>query len=243
MRRRSPLLPRPARLRSSSATCCSDISCFYHGLQFIFAFPAVGALLSQRILFLIFGFFFVMLVFSNLIIGYSTLFKNRETNWFLTLPIRHADIYRWKFLECVVVSSWALMFLSAPMMAAFGQVNTARPAFYFEIALIYLPFVAIPAVLGSMLVMLIVAVLVQTMGKKGGRHRRGRCRCWHGRLRAPGQRRRRSGLLGGPHLQPTPAPHPLQPQPLPAQRVDGARGVLLERRAGRARAGSFFACC
>ena len=62
---------------------------FHFGLQYVTAFPAVGALLTQRILFLIFGFFFVMLVFSNLIIGYSTLFKNRETNWFLTLPIRH----------------------------------------------------------------------------------------------------------------------------------------------------------
>ena len=139
---------------------------FHHGLQFGTEFPAVGALLTQRILFLIFGFFFAMLVFSNLIIGYSTLFKNRETNWFLTLPTRHADIYRWKFLECVVVSSWALMFLSAPMMAAIGQVNAASPLFYLEIALAYLPFVAIPAVLGSVLVLALVAVLSKPWAKR-----------------------------------------------------------------------------
>ncbi len=139
---------------------------FHRGLQFIFTFPAVGALLSQRILYLIFGFFFVMLIFSNFIIGYSTLFKNRETNWFLTLPIRHVDIYRWKFLECVVVSSWALIFLSAPMMAAFGQVTSADPLFYFQIALTYLPFVAIPAVIGSSLVLLIVAILSKPWVKK-----------------------------------------------------------------------------
>ncbi len=139
---------------------------FHRGLDFIYAFPAVGALLSQRILFLIFGFFFVMLVFSNLIIGYSTLFKNRETNWFLTLPVPHADIYRWKFLESLVVSSWALMFLSAPMMAAFGRVNAVRPVFYLEVSLVYLPFVALPAVLGSMLVLLIVALLSKSWAKK-----------------------------------------------------------------------------
>ena len=139
---------------------------FYRGLRFVSAFPAVGALLSQRILFLVFGFFFVMLVFSNLVIGYSTLFKNRETNWFLTLPIRHPDIYRWKFLECVAVSSWALIFLSAPMMAAVGQVNMASPAFYFQVALTYLPFVAIPAVIGSALVLGLVALLSKPWAKK-----------------------------------------------------------------------------
>ena len=139
---------------------------FHHGLQFVTDFPAVGALLTQRILFLIFAFFFAMLVFSNLIIGYSTLFKNRETNWFLTLPIRHPDIYRWKFLEGVAVSSWALMFLSAPMMAAIGQVNAASPLFYLEIVVAYLPFVAIPAVLGSALVLALVAVLAKPWAKR-----------------------------------------------------------------------------
>ena len=165
LRKRSPLLP-VLLVSFVVGYLLLGYYLFYRGLNFIFLFPAVGALLSQRILFLIFGFFFVMLVFSNLIIGYSTLFKNRETNWFLTLPIRHADVYRWKFLECLVVSSWALMFLSAPMMAAFGQVNAARPAFYFEIALIYLPFVALPAVLGSMLVLLVVAVLAKSWAKR-----------------------------------------------------------------------------
>ena len=139
---------------------------FHHGLQFVTEFPGVGALLTQRILFLIFGFFFAMLVFSNLIIGYSTLFKNRETNWFLTLPIRHPDIYRWKFLECVAVSSWALLFLSAPMMAAIGQVNAASPWFYFQITAAYVPFVVIPAVIGSALVLALVAVISKPWAKR-----------------------------------------------------------------------------
>ena len=141
---------------------------FHHGLRFIYTYPAVGALLSQRILYLIFGFFFVMLVFSNLIIGYSTFFKNRETTWLLTLPVRHADIYRWKFLEVLVVSSWALIFLSAPMMAAFGQVNAVHPGFYFQIAGLYLPFVIIPAVLGAGIVLGLVAILSKPWAKKAG---------------------------------------------------------------------------
>ena len=167
LRRRSPLLP-ALLVGFVVGYLLLGYFLFHHGLSFIYTFPAVGALLSQRILYLIFGFFFVMLVFSNLIIGYSTLFKNRETNWFLTLPVAHKDIYRWKFLEGVCVSSWALIFLSAPMMAAFGRVNEVRPAFYFQIALLYLPFIAIPAVLGAGIILGLVAILAKPWAKKAG---------------------------------------------------------------------------
>lgn len=139
---------------------------FYHALKFLYQYPAVGSLLAQRILFLIFGFFFVMLTSSNVIIGYTTLFKNRETDWFLTLPIPHAVIYRWKFLECLVVSSWALIFLSAPMMAAFGRVNEVKAPFYLQVLVVYLPFIAIPAVLGSVLVLLLVTLLAKRWTKR-----------------------------------------------------------------------------
>lgn len=132
---------------------------FRWGLYFLYHFPLVGALLSQRILFLIFGFFFVMLVFSNLIIGYSTLFKNRETQWMLSLPIRHVDVYRWKFCEALAVSSWALIFLSAPMMIAYGQVQQVAPLFYLQVALLYVPFVILPALLGSWMILFLVRIL------------------------------------------------------------------------------------
>ena len=139
---------------------------FYAGLDYLYQFPLVGALLSQRILFLIFGFFFVMLVFSNLVIGYSTLFKNRETQWFLTLPVRHLNVYRWKFVEALAVSSWALIFLSAPMMAAFGAVHSVTPAFYFRVALLYGPFVVMPALCGSWIILLLVRVLAKPVVKR-----------------------------------------------------------------------------
>jgi ABC-2 type transport system permease protein len=140
---------------------------FHAGLDYLYHFPLVGSLLSQRILFLIFGFFFVMLVFSNLIIGYSTLFKNRETQWLLTLPVRHLNVYRWKFLEALAVSSWALIFLSAPMMAAFGAVHSVGTVFYARVALVYGPFVVLPALCGSWIILLLVRVLAKPVVKRG----------------------------------------------------------------------------
>ncbi|MDQ3622695.1 MAG: hypothetical protein M3463_09430 [Verrucomicrobiota bacterium] len=139
---------------------------FHAGLDYLHHFPLVGTLLSQRILFLIFGFFFLMLVFSNLVIGYSTLFRNRETQWFLSLPIPHRNVYRWKFLEALAISSWGLVFLSAPMMAAYGVVNGVPPIFYLQVALVSLPFVVLPALLGSWLILFIVRVLARPLFKR-----------------------------------------------------------------------------
>ncbi len=140
---------------------------FFTGLNFLVHFALVGPLLLQRILFLIFAFFFVMLVFSNLIIGYATLFKNRETQWLLSLPVAHRDVYRWKFLEALAVSSWALIFLSAPMMIAFGRVQEVRPLFYAQMAVVYLPFVVLPALLGSWSIVFLVRVLSRRGVQKG----------------------------------------------------------------------------
>ncbi len=139
---------------------------FHAGLDYLYHFPLVGSLLSQRILFLIFGFFFVMLVFSNLIIGYSTLFKNRESQWLLTLPVRHLNVYRWKFIEALIVSSWALIFLSAPMMAAFGAVHGVPVEFYAQVALVYGPFVVLPALCGSWIILLLVRVVAKPVVKR-----------------------------------------------------------------------------
>ncbi len=139
---------------------------FYMGMSKLYEFPIIGALLSQRILFLIFGFFFAMLAVSNLIISYSTLFKNRETAWLLTLPIPASDVYRWKFVESLGVSSWALIFLSAPMMAAFGRLHNVSPFFYVFVGAAYLPFVIIPALLGSWSILFAVRVLSRPWIKK-----------------------------------------------------------------------------
>jgi ABC-2 type transport system permease protein len=132
---------------------------FFEGLNFLYRFPLVGSLLSQRLIYLIFAFFFIMLVFSNLIIGYSTLFKSRETTWLLSLPLPPQNIYRWKFLEALAVSSWALLFLSAPLMLAYGRVHEAPAVFYLQIPMVFLPFVIIPALLGSWAIIFLVRAL------------------------------------------------------------------------------------
>ena len=139
---------------------------FHSGLVFLRGFPVVGSLLAARILYLIFGFFFAMLIFSNAIIGYASLFRNRETNFLLSLPIHPRVVYLWKMLESLVLASWALLFLSAPMMVAWGRATEARGPFYAEVLVAFLPFVVIPALLGSWAILFLVRVLSMRWAKR-----------------------------------------------------------------------------
>ena len=132
---------------------------FYKGLEFINGFPLVGTLLSQRILYLLFAFFFLMLTFSNLIVGYSTLFRNRETAWMLTLPVNHRDVLHWKYLECLGVSSWAMVFLTAPLLLAYGRLYEVGWSFYLFMPAALVPFLIIPAALGVAGILVLVRVL------------------------------------------------------------------------------------
>lgn len=129
---------------------------FYQGLYHLGRVPMNAAGLSDRIFYLMFFFFFLMLVFSNAVISYTTLFRSKETGWLLTLPVSHRALFFWKLIETLIVSSWGLVFLSAPLLAAYGQLNAVRPLYYVKALMAYFPFVVIPAALASWLLVLAV---------------------------------------------------------------------------------------
>ncbi len=138
---------------------------FRGGFAFLTKFPGLGGLLMDRMMYVFFAFLFMMLVFSNMIIGYSTLFKNPETQWLLTLPVRHVDVFRWKLLETTLLASWAFLFLSAPFLLAYGQVRNVGGWFYLKAFLLFLPFTMIPAALGSLVILLVTRFLHRRMFK------------------------------------------------------------------------------
>ena len=112
---------------------------FSLGFKHLAGFPGLGVLLVDRMLYLFFAFLFVMLIFSNMIIGYASLFKSQETAWMLTLPVRHTDVFRWKLAETTVLASWAFLFLSAPLMLAYGSARHVSVGFYMKVFLLFLP--------------------------------------------------------------------------------------------------------
>jgi len=100
------------------------------GLGFVMGVPVVGEMLTERMLFLLFFFFFVMLILSNATITGIGLFRRQETQWLLTLPVPQESLVLWRAVEGMVLSSWGMVLLSAPILAAFSHAFKAGVAFY-----------------------------------------------------------------------------------------------------------------
>lgn len=126
---------------------------FHRGLRFLDNFPALGALLVERLFYLLFVFLLVLLVFSNLVIGYTNFFRNRETSYLITLPIPPQTVYRWKFIESTLLASWAFVFLSAPLLAAYGLTRGAPWHFYLMTVAALALFIVLPGVIGAWVAM------------------------------------------------------------------------------------------
>jgi ABC-2 type transport system permease protein len=124
-------------------------SLFYYGLKFVAKFPGLGAALTERLLYTLFAFLFALLLLSNLVISYTNLFRNRETQFLLSLPVSTQTIFRWKFIESVILASWAFLFLIAPLLVAFGLVRDLPWHFYPLTVLLIGLFIILPGVFGA----------------------------------------------------------------------------------------------
>lgn len=122
---------------------------FEKALRFAGAFPGLGMLLVERMIYLLFAFLFGLLLLSNLLISYTNLFRNRETAYLLCLPISPQTIFRWKFIESTVLASWAFLFLVTPLLLAFGMRQRVGWDFYLVTTVSVFLFIILPAVAGS----------------------------------------------------------------------------------------------
>ena len=121
---------------------------FWAGLRYVSKFPGLGDMLIERLVFLLFAFLFVMLLFSNIVVGYTNMFRNGETRFLQTLPISSDNIFRWKLVETTVVASWAFLMLVAPLLVAFGIHQKADASFYWITPFLVAMFIMLPSVLG-----------------------------------------------------------------------------------------------
>ena len=122
---------------------------FHKALQFTSSFPGLGPVLIERMMFLLFAFLFLLLLLSNVIINFTNLFRNKETQFLLSLPVPRQVVYRWKIFESGILASWAFLFLIAPLVVAYGATYNAPWHFYLVTPLFVALFVVLPAILGS----------------------------------------------------------------------------------------------
>ncbi len=115
----------------------------------------VGRLLAALALALL-----IMLVVSNILMAFATLYRaHDEMTFLLHRPVDVPALFLGRFVEIVVFSSWALAYLGSPALLALGLAQEAPWTYYAGLAIFYLPFVAIPAAIGTAITIILVAVL------------------------------------------------------------------------------------
>lgn len=101
----------------------------------------------------------VMLMFSSGIIAYGSLFRSDETAFLMARPIRAWRIFCYKLIEALLFSSWAFLFLAAPLIVALG-VDAKSPWYYYPgAAAFFVVFSVLPAAIGGSVTLLVARFL------------------------------------------------------------------------------------
>jgi ABC-2 type transport system permease protein len=113
----------------------------------------LGIVIIDRMIYLLFMGLFIMLIFSNCIICYSTAYKARETTFFFTLPIDHSDLFFIKFIDSIFMSSWMFLSFLVPILSAYGVVRDLGWTFYASMFIFFVPFAVIAGAIGCLITM------------------------------------------------------------------------------------------
>ncbi len=138
---------------------------FYYGFRFLMVIGNdttgefnFGDLLMGRML-SIFGLaVFMLLIFSNVLVAFSTMYRSKEVVYLLQAPISFENFFYARFFESVAFSSWSLAYLGSPLLLAYGLQTKASLLFYIATPLYYLPFILIPACIGVFITMVLVRI-------------------------------------------------------------------------------------
>lgn len=124
---------------------------FYYGIKFINGFPLGKEDLIPAIFYIFFFALTLMLILSNGIISYISFFKSKETEFLLSSPIKVENIFLYKLIESLVFSSWAILFLATPLIAAYGSFYKLGWQFYIFSIIFFVIFILLPAIFGSII--------------------------------------------------------------------------------------------
>jgi ABC-2 type transport system permease protein len=116
----------------------------------------VGTILVARLLNMTFLTFLAMLLFSNVVIALSTFYLSSDLPFLLSSPLRFSSVFTLKFVETTLNSSTLLLIFGLPIFIVCGQEYGVSWLYYLAIPVMLLPFIVIPATLGTGLTMALV---------------------------------------------------------------------------------------
>lgn len=118
--------------------------------------PAIAPLMTARVLALFFLTLLSLLTFSNVLVGYSTLYQAKEMEWLFNQPVPATSVFLVRFVETLGFSSWASVFLGLPLLIAYGTTFDVHWSFYPGIIVFFLPLITIAGAGGVAVALVIV---------------------------------------------------------------------------------------
>jgi ABC-2 type transport system permease protein len=130
----------------------------YRVLHYVRQVPDLGTLLAAKVLSVILLAFLSILLLSNVITALSTFFLARDLDLLVAAPIGWLRLYLAKLFETVVHSSWMVALLALPILTAYGLVFEGGPLFPFVALAAMVPYLVMPAVVGTIFTVILVNV-------------------------------------------------------------------------------------
>lgn len=120
--------------------------------------PEVGPLLASKLLGLGLLLFLSILLLSNLIAALSSYFLAKDLPSIVGAPVDWLGLYGGRLIETLGSSSWMVLLMLLPVLAAYGWVYQGDAVFYLIAAAAIVPYLVIPAVVGSAITLVLVRV-------------------------------------------------------------------------------------
>jgi ABC-2 type transport system permease protein len=118
----------------------------------------IGDLLAAKLLGIALLTFLMILLLSNVITALSTFFLSDDMELLVAAPVDSVQLYGARLVETIVDSSWMVALLAIPLLAAYGVVYAASWPFYALAVATIVPYLVLPAVVGSAFTLMLVNV-------------------------------------------------------------------------------------
>lgn len=117
----------------------------------------IGLFLFHRILSMLLFILFVLVSLGNMLVAYSTLYKSKDLEFFLTTPIKPIKIYTVKFLDNFFYSSSTMFIFISAILLGYGSYFGKPFHFYvFSFIGVLMPFMLMSASFSITVLMLIL---------------------------------------------------------------------------------------
>ncbi len=130
----------------------------YRTVTYFKGVEEIGPLLAGKLLGMAFLAFMSILLLSNLVTALSTFFLARDLDLLAAAPLDWGRLYLAKLGETIVHSSWMVLLLAVPLLAAYGFAWNGGILFPFVALGALIPLCVIPAVVGSAITLLLVNI-------------------------------------------------------------------------------------